>query len=80
MRRCGTCAVDLEGDWRTCPLCGAATEGDASPDPYPTVALEYSRRRIFRLLFAASAVVILGSLGVQLLFGNGTMSASGARI
>lgn len=71
MRRCATCAVDVEGDWRTCPLCGAPAEGETTPDPYPTIALEYSRKRIFRLLFAASAVVILGSLGVQLLFGTG---------
>lgn len=70
MRECARCAIAIEGDWHRCPLCGAPTHGEPGIDPYPTVALEYSRRKLVRLLLIASAVVIAASLLAQLLFGT----------
>lgn len=68
MMRCAACSVDIEGDWARCPLCGSATTGDPSPDPYPTVALRFTRRRVLRTLFLSSLVVIAASFVAQLLF------------
>lgn len=71
MRRCAECAVDIEGAWTRCPLCGAATAGETTPSPLPAVPLEFSRRRVLRVLFLASLAVILASFVVQLLFSRG---------
>lgn len=71
MKRCAQCTVDIEGPWGTCPLCGTATTGDASPDPFAAVPLEFSRKRVFKILFLTSLAVILASLGAQLLFNRG---------
>lgn len=71
MRRCAECAVDIEGHWTRCPLCMSPVTGDAIGDPLPAVPLRFSRRRVFRVLFATSIAVILGSLAAQLLFSRG---------
>lgn len=71
MKRCTTCSVDIEGSWGRCPLCDTTTTGEASSDPYPAVPLEYSRKRVFKILFLTSLAVILASLGAQLLFNRG---------
>ncbi|GAA4517723.1 DUF6320 domain-containing protein [Brevibacterium yomogidense] len=71
MKRCAQCSVDIEGPWGACPLCGTVTAGEASPDPFPAVSLEFSRRRVFKILFLTSLAVILASLGAQLLFNRG---------
>lgn len=68
MRRCAACAVGVEGGWTACPLCGAPLSGEATADPFPAVALRFSRRRVLRVLFLVSIAVILASLSVQLLF------------
>ncbi len=69
MRRCPECAVDIEGSWTSCPLCGATLAGEgATAGPFPTVALRFSRRRVLRVLFLVSIGVILASLSAQLLF------------
>lgn len=68
MRRCAECAVDIEGKWDLCPLCHGPVTGDPTPSPLPTVPLRFSRRRVYRVLFLISAVVILGSFLAQLLF------------
>lgn len=65
---CAACAVDIEGDWTRCPLCGTVTTGDPSPDPYPSVALRFTRRRVLRALFVSSLAVIAASFLSQLLF------------
>ena len=71
MKRCAQCSVDIEGPWGTCPLCGTATTGDACSDPFSAVPLEFSRKRVFKILFLTSLAVILASLGAQLLFNRG---------
>lgn len=68
MTRCPDCSVDIEGQWSRCPLCGAATTGEAVPSPYPSIPLRFSRRRVFRVLFGASLAVIAASFVAQLLF------------
>ncbi|HEY4536719.1 MAG TPA: DUF6320 domain-containing protein [Enteractinococcus sp.] len=71
MKRCHDCSVEIAGDWTRCPLCGEPTKGHATPSPFPTVALNFSRRHIFRLLFIGSLVIIVGSFAVQLFLGHG---------
>lgn len=68
MRRCAACAVDIEGAWSRCPLCAGAVTGDATPSPLPAVPLEFSRRRVLKVLFLTSLAVILASFVAQLLF------------
>jgi Family of unknown function (DUF6320) len=68
MRRCTECAVDIEGAWTRCPLCAAPVSGEAVASPLPAVPLEFSRRRVLRMLFLTSIAVILASFAVQLLF------------
>ncbi len=68
MRRCTECAVDVEGFWTTCPLCSALLTGEAVPSPLPAVPLNFSRRRVLRILFLTSLGVILASFLAQLLF------------
>lgn len=68
MRRCAACSVDVEGDWTRCPLCAASLSGSASSNPLPTVPLEFSRRRVLKILFAVSLAVILCSFAAQLFF------------
>lgn len=68
MRRCAACAIDIEGDWVSCPLCGESTSGDPVPSPVPAVPLRFSRRRVFRVLFLTSLAVIAISFAAQLLF------------
>lgn len=71
MMRCTDCLVDIEGDWTRCPLCGVAVSGTPSPSPLPTVPLRFSRRRVLKVLFLVSLVVIVGSFVAQLLFARG---------
>jgi len=71
MRHCPECAVDIEGAWTRCPLCEGPISGEATPSPLPAVPLEFSRRRVLRVLFLASLAVILSSFVVQLLFSRG---------
>lgn len=73
MKRCNACRVDVEGDWSDCPLCATGldtdeTAADPVPEPFPAVPLQYSRRRVFRVLFLTSLAVIVGSFVAQLLF------------
>src|SRR5699024_944646 len=66
MRSCADCGVRVEGDWIRCPLCGAALQGPAVPNPYPTVPLRFSRRRVLRVLTLTSLAVIAASFLPQL--------------
>ncbi|HIT74349.1 MAG TPA: hypothetical protein IAA98_02035 [Candidatus Avipropionibacterium avicola] len=68
MSRCPSCAVEVEGHWTGCPLCGQPTVDEPTPGPLPTVPLRFSRRRVFRVLFLASIAVIVVSFAAQLLF------------
>jgi hypothetical protein len=68
VKRCAECAVDIEGSWTRCPLCTASLVGDATASPLPAVPLEFSRRRVLRVLFLTSLAVILASFATQLLF------------
>lgn len=68
MARCEACAVEIEGRWNQCPLCGTAVTGRPTPSPLPTVPLRFSRRRILRALFLISLAIILASFAAQLLF------------
>lgn len=78
MSRCPDCDVRIEGTWRRCPLCGAATAGDAEhgvlpgpvPGPLPAVPLVYSSRRLLQVLVLVSLGVILASFLSQLLLGH----------
>ena len=70
MKRCESCAVDIEGQWIACPLCGAATVGEGVPDPLPAVPLKFSRRRIVAIVFFASLGIIAASFAAQLLWGR----------
>ncbi|WP_166979672.1 DUF6320 domain-containing protein [Paramicrobacterium fandaimingii] len=70
MRRCDACAVDIEGAWVRCPLCGTAVAGEATPSPLPSIPLTFSRRRVVRVLFFTSLAVILASFAAQLLFSH----------
>ncbi|MGO1256771.1 MAG: DUF6320 domain-containing protein [Microbacterium gubbeenense] len=79
MMRCAACAVDIEGTWRRCPLCGAETAGDVSPDPLPDVPLAFTRRRVLRALFFVSLGVIALSFLAQLLFVRGEASVGALR-
>ncbi|WP_366516452.1 DUF6320 domain-containing protein [uncultured Agrococcus sp.] len=65
---CPECSVEVEGSWRSCPLCNAALGGVASQDPFPAIELKFSRRRIVTVLFLTSLAVILLSFAAQLLF------------
>lgn len=71
MRRCTECAVDIEGAWTQCPLCKARVDGESSRNAFPSVPLTFSRRRVLRILFLSSIVVIVASFAAQLLFGRG---------
>jgi hypothetical protein len=71
VRRCTECAVDIEGSWTRCPLCTVPVAGEAIASPLPAVPLEFSRRRVLRVLFLTSIAVILGSFVAQLLFSRG---------
>ncbi|WP_341727941.1 DUF6320 domain-containing protein [Brooklawnia sp.] len=71
MRHCPDCSVDIEGDWTTCPLCGAVLTGTAAPSPLPAIPLSFSRQRVLRVVFLISLVVILASFLAQLLFSHG---------
>lgn len=68
MTRCEPCGVGIEGPWRTCPLCGAETVGDAIASPFPDPPLRFSRKRVFTALFLSSLGVILASIAIQLIF------------
>jgi hypothetical protein len=68
MRRCTECAADIEGGWIRCPLCAAVLTGEAMPSPLPAVPLNFSRRRVWKVLFFTSLAVILASFLAQLLF------------
>lgn len=68
MRRCPECAVAIEGDWATCPLCETELTGEATPRPLPTIPLEFSRRLVLRVLFITSLAMIAASFVAQLLF------------
>lgn len=67
MRRCTECAVDIEGSWTSCPLCAEPISGAPTRSPFPTVPLNFSRRRVLRILFLSSIAVILASFAAQLL-------------
>lgn len=71
MRRCRACAVDVEGAWTGCPLCGAPLAGEATVGPFPDVRLRFSRRRVLRVLFGVSIAVIIASFAAQLPFDRG---------
>ncbi|GAA2097881.1 MULTISPECIES: DUF6320 domain-containing protein [Brevibacterium] len=71
MSRCPECAVDVEGVWEGCPLCGAQLDGEPVPGPLPDVPLSFSRRRLLTVLFLASLGVIAASFLAQLLFRRG---------
>ncbi len=71
MKRCTECSVEIAGTWEHCPLCGEPTKGHAAPSPFPAVPLNFSRRRVFRMLFFGSLILILGSFAVQLFLGRG---------
>ena len=79
MRSCPDCAVQVEGDWTRCPLCGAALQGPAAPSPYPTVPLRFSRRRVLRVLTLTSLGVIAASFLAQLLFRHDAESIGALR-
>jgi len=79
MRRCPECAVDIEGSWSRCPLCSALVAGQATASPFPAVPLRFSRRRVLRVLFLASIVVILASFVVQLLLSRGLEGTGAVR-
>lgn len=79
MIRCAACAVDIEGDWARCPLCGGEVTGTPVPAPMPTVPLVYSRRRLVRLLLLLSLLLIVASFGVQLVFGQEAAGIGGLR-
>ena len=79
MMRCTECAVDIEGAWTRCPLCGATLSGTPSPSPLPTVPLRFSRHRVLRVLFLVSIAVIAGSFVAQLLFPHGLNGIGVAR-
>ena len=71
MRRCPDCAVGVEGNWSTCPLCGTVTVGQPVPGPLADAPLRYSRRRLLRALFLTSLALIGLSFLVQPLFSPG---------
>lgn len=70
MSRCTACAVDIEGDWRRCPLCATPVveAGPPTTSPIPSVPLRFSRRRVLKVLFLTSLALILASYLAQLLF------------
>lgn len=68
MNSCAECGVDVEGRRSKCPLCGANLQGEAVPAPLPTVALEYSRRRLYQVVLLVSVAGVLVSFAVQLFF------------
>lgn len=71
MTRCRGCAVDVEGDWLSCPLCRTTLVGEATAGPFPTVPLRFSRRRVLRVLFGVSIAVVVASFALQLPFDRG---------
>lgn len=75
MTRCDACAVEVEGLWTACPLCAGPLTGQAAPDPFPAVPLEFSRRRVLRALFLTSLALILASFLAQLFFNRVSISA-----
>lgn len=68
MRHCVECAVDIEGPWTRCPLCAGDVAGEETADPLPAAPLRFSRRRVLKVLFLTSLLVIVGSFVVQLFF------------
>lgn len=68
MRQCAECSVHIEGDWPECPLCAAPTSGQPTPSPFPDPPLRFSQRRVLKVLFAVSLIVIVSSIVNQLIF------------
>lgn len=65
MSRCLECNVRIEGDWDSCPLCGASTiQQSGGAGPLPRIPLAFSRRRVLRTLVVVSVLLILAMLGV----------------
>ncbi|KAB1654316.1 hypothetical protein F8O01_13870 [Pseudoclavibacter chungangensis] len=71
MTRCDACRAEVEGEWRSCPLCGGVLHGTAVADPFPAVPLAFSRRRVLSVLLLVSVVAVAASFAVQWLFGGG---------
>ncbi len=68
MRRCEACSVDIEGYWKTCPLCGESVRGTPVPSPFPDPPLRFSRRRLLKTLFVMSVLAVLASVAIQMVF------------
>ncbi|WP_022871083.1 DUF6320 domain-containing protein [Yaniella halotolerans] len=79
MKHCTQCTAQIEGDWQHCPLCETPTPGEPSHSPFPAIPLNYSRRRVVRILFFSSIAVILGSFAAQLLLERGSASIGSLR-
>lgn len=68
MRHCTECEIDIEGDWVSCPLCGTALGGEASPSSFPDAPLVYRRTRVLRAVFLSSLALVLASFVAQFFF------------
>lgn len=79
MKHCAECAIDIEGKWNICPLCSHPVAGVSVRSPFPAVPLAFSRRRVLKVLFLSSLVVIVASFAAQLLLGRGPAGVGALR-
>lgn len=70
MSRCLECRVDVRGDWRRCPLCGAPLQvaQGAGPDPWPVIPLRFDSRQVLRVLTGVSVLIIGAALVALAIF------------
>ena len=61
MRYCGSCKVDILGDWDTCPLClnPVRTQGVvAQESPFPDIPLRFHKHLAIRILTFLSVITV----------------------
>ncbi len=82
MSRCPSCGAQVEGAWRTCPLCrvpldppeeatrvGAGTGGPAGPvvEAFPAAPLRFHRGQLRTVLLTVSVLAVIASFAAQAL-------------
>lgn len=64
MKHCPECRANVKGTWETCPLCQVTleqiNEDDNAESDFPSIPLQFNRKRVKQLLSLSSLVIIIG--------------------